>query len=502
MNTTIFTTSYYGNNYYLDLKKRLVGYAHPVLSFVDNYLKQHGTLDNIPDAIDIYGVGCVKKETINYYIKKHNFLSQHGLNINNKIGEIFDGALTSDMINYEIANLSQLTFEVTDSCNLNCKYCGYNDFYNGYDKRENNRLSFDVAKRIIDYIVEKWNSPLNNSYKGVSYISFYGGEPLLCIPLIKKIIEYINSLKINRKIIFSMTSNGLLINEYENFLVDNNIKLLISLDGNEYNNSYRVSHSGTPSFKKIFKNAKHLSTEYPEYFKDNVSFISVLHNRNSVEDIFYFFGREFKKTPSIIELNTSGIQEGKRKEFLQIYKNLREDLNQSEHYDEIVNELLVNSPDMRSLAIFMKQHSGVFFSSYIDLFNETDKDLSIPTGTCLPFSKKMFITVNGKILPCERIGHRFSLGTVTEKSVNINTKLISAKYNAYFNKLKNKCSSCYRNHSCSQCIFNLDDIDELKPKCKGYLNYEMFAEYFSQIISYLETHPDLYSTIINKIIIE
>jgi hypothetical protein len=68
MNTTIFTTSHYGNNYYLDFKKRLVGYAHPILSFVDNHLKQHGTLDNIPDAVDIDGVGRVNKETINYYI--------------------------------------------------------------------------------------------------------------------------------------------------------------------------------------------------------------------------------------------------------------------------------------------------------------------------------------------------------------------------------------------------------------------------------------------------
>lgn len=502
MNTTIFTTSHNGNSYYLDIKKQFVGYAHPILFFVDNYLKKHGSFDNIPDVVDFDGIGHVKKETIQYYIRKHNFLTQHGFNINNKKGEIFDGTITTDMINYEIANLSQLTFEVTDSCNLNCKYCGYNDLYYDYDKRENNKLSFDVAKRVIDYIVDKWNSPLNSSYKGISYISFYGGEPLLCIPLIGKIIEYINSLEINRRIIFSMTSNGLLIDKYEKFLVDNNIKLLISLDGNEYNNSYRVDHSGNPSFKKIFKNAKHLSSKYPEYFKDSVSFNSVLHNRNSVEDIFYFFGKEFKKTPSIIELNTSGIQEGKRKEFLKLYKNLREDLNQSEHYDEIVNELLVNSPDMRSLAIFMRQYSGVFFSSYVNLFNNPDKNLSIPTGTCLPFAKKMFITVNGKILPCERIGHRFSLGTVTKKSVNINLNQISAKYNAYFNKLKNKCSNCYRNHSCSQCIFSLDDIDELKPKCKGYLNYEMFAEHFSQIISYLENHPDLYSTIIDKITIE
>ena len=502
MKSTIFTTSQKGNNYYMDFKKQVVGYAHPVLFLVDSYEKQYGAFDNIPDSIDIEGVRHINKETIQYYIKKHNFLKQHGLHSTRKNGENYNGTITPKMIDYEIANLSQLTFEVTDSCNLNCKYCGYSDFYYDYDKRDNNTLSFDVAKRIIDFVVGKWNSSLNSSYKGISYISFYGGEPLLCVPLIKKIIKYINSLEINRKIIFSMTSNGLLIDKYEDFLVDNDIKLLISLDGNEYNNSYRVNHSGASSFKKIYDNIKQLAEKYPEYFKESVSFNSVLHNRNSVEDIIMFIGKEFKKTASIIELNSTGIRKEKIEEFKQTYKNFKEDLKQSEHYEKIVDELLINAPDIRSLAIFMRQHSGVFFSSYSDLFNDGEKDLSLPTGTCLPFAKKMFITVNGKILPCERIGHRFSLGTVTEDSIILDTKFISDKYNSYYDKLKNKCSNCYRNRSCVQCIFNLDDIDEIKLQCNGYLNYEMFAESFSQIISYLEEHPDLYNTIIEKIVLE
>ncbi len=32
--------------------------------------------------------------------------------------------------------LSQLVFEVTDYCNLNCKYCGYGELYQGYYLRK------------------------------------------------------------------------------------------------------------------------------------------------------------------------------------------------------------------------------------------------------------------------------------------------------------------------------------------------------------------------------
>lgn len=44
--------------------------------------------------------------------------------------------ITVDDIKYQLANLRQLTFEVTDVCNLCCKYCAYGEFYNDYDKRE------------------------------------------------------------------------------------------------------------------------------------------------------------------------------------------------------------------------------------------------------------------------------------------------------------------------------------------------------------------------------
>ncbi len=34
---------------------------------------------------------------------------------------------TPNMVRYNLINLRQLVFEVTDACNLNCKYCAYSD---------------------------------------------------------------------------------------------------------------------------------------------------------------------------------------------------------------------------------------------------------------------------------------------------------------------------------------------------------------------------------------
>ena len=48
--------------------------------------------------------------------------------------------ISSEDIRYQLANLRQITFEVTDACNLKCKYCGYGYFYYDHHKRENKKI--------------------------------------------------------------------------------------------------------------------------------------------------------------------------------------------------------------------------------------------------------------------------------------------------------------------------------------------------------------------------
>jgi uncharacterized protein len=59
--------------------------------------------------------------------------------------------VTPARIQSQLSNLSLLTFEVTDACNLKCKYCGYGEFYDDYDKREDKFLPFEKAVAVIDY---------------------------------------------------------------------------------------------------------------------------------------------------------------------------------------------------------------------------------------------------------------------------------------------------------------------------------------------------------------
>lgn len=71
--------------------------------------------------------------------------------------------ITADDIRTQVANLRQLTFEITDSCNLCCEYCAYGQFYHDYDKRENRKIDLLASLRLIDYLVNLWSSEYNVS---------------------------------------------------------------------------------------------------------------------------------------------------------------------------------------------------------------------------------------------------------------------------------------------------------------------------------------------------
>ena len=315
------------------------------------------------------------------------------------------------------------------------------------------------------------------------------------------IVDYIEQIKIpTKEFVFSMTTNATLLDKYIDYLVEKDFRLLLSLDGNKKNNSYRVTHSGKNSFGKVFQNIRLVQQKYPIFFESNINFNAVLHNLNNFEGVYEFIKREFGKKPRIGELNSTGIREDKKKLFLEIYHNRYDSLHKSRNYDKIEKDMFYNSPDTQELGIFLHQYSGNVFRSYNDLIFEPERKKNLPTGTCLPFSKKLFVTVNGKILPCERIGHQFALGQVTDAEVILDIEEIAAKYNKWFSKLSPQCSRCHNTKACVQCIFNQDNL-EGNPACKGFMNEETFQRYSDARLEHLRKNPHLYKKIMEEVLI-
>jgi uncharacterized protein len=404
------------------------------------------------------------------------------------------------LVALQLRNLRQIVFEVTDRCNLKCKYCGYGDFYDDYDLRTQKEMPFKTARLFIDYIINYWKNNPSVSTEQYIYIGFYGGEPLLNIRLIKSIVAYLKKIVLPyKKFQFGMTTNAILLNKHMDFLINNNFSLLISLDGNEFNHSYRVDNANRNSFEKVLNNIELLREKHPSFFSTNVNFNSVLHNRNSVAEIFHFIKNKFNKTPRITELNTSGIKPSMHQLFWKIYKNKEEDLHKEKNYNELQKELFLESGETRRLALFIHQYSGNVFENYNDLFLNKDNITHIPTGTCLPFGKKVFITVNGKILPCEKISQTYLLGKITEQEVLVDFDRIAEKYNNWYRKLENQCNKCFNKNGCTKCMFTIDNLDA--PICNQFMDKKRFEQMTRHNLDYLKNHPELYKRIMEDVII-
>ena len=135
--------------------------------------------------------------------------------------------------------MNDLILNITDACNLSCKYCFVN--------KKPHYISLETTLTAIDYAYS------NN----VKLIVFFGGEPLLCYnTIIVPAIKYIKQYNIN----ISITTNGTLLTpDKVDFLKENNCNILFSFDGTKSTQDYNRSNS----FDAVIKNIPYLLQQYP-----------------------------------------------------------------------------------------------------------------------------------------------------------------------------------------------------------------------------------------------
>ena len=504
MRNTFFLNSNGQNLYLLDKSNQQLLICHPLIQIFYELEKKGFEIAELIKNTELRNslneLKNYSEKEIMYYGKKYNYLLDNNFFSCSENQTEFN--LTNNSIKKALANLRQITFEVTDACNLNCKYCAYGELYGNYDKRKNSYLDFEKGKVIIDYLHAILNSSRNQGRNKKFYVSYYGGEPLLNMNFVKRITEYLKSKKFqNNQIVFSMTTNAVLLDKHIEYLVDNNFQILISLDGDRKNNEYRVFSNGSPSYDLILSNIIKLKNKYPKYFNESVQFNATLHNKNSVDSIYHFFKNKFNKTPSIGELSSSGIREDKRSKFNEMYENTSQSMNKSHHYMSIENDMFMQLPSLKLLGMFLHNHSGNVFKDYRNILFRSKYEKKLSTGTCIPFERKMFITVNGKILPCEKIGQQYVIGWLNGCKVDINIEFIKNFYKEKFNKIKHVCSSCYNFNNCKTCIFDLNIEDEY-PTCDGFMDRKAYKQFLSSIVSYLEFKPYLYKKIMDEVYID
>lgn len=154
------------------------------------------------------------------------------------------------------APLSTLVLNVTNKCNLSCKYC----YEYGEDK-----LAAPAATRFMDE---------STAFESVEFLlkrgghlprltlTFFGGETLLNFKVVRATVEYARrrARESDKKIDFSLTTNAtLLTDEIIGFLTENHVGVTISIDGpKEFQDRFRTYSNGAGSYDQILPRIKSL----------------------------------------------------------------------------------------------------------------------------------------------------------------------------------------------------------------------------------------------------
>lgn len=160
-----------------------------------------------------------------------------------------------------------VTFIVTKDCQLACKYCYL------VGKNEKERMSWEIAKAAIDYILDN-----EQEFKEESVIwDFIGGEPFLEIDLIDKICDYIKVQLFSKNhhwfnsYRFSFSTNGINYDseKVQNFIGKNreHLSIGITIDGtkrkHDLNRVWKGNGSERGSYEDVVRNIPLWLNQFP-----------------------------------------------------------------------------------------------------------------------------------------------------------------------------------------------------------------------------------------------
>lgn len=183
---------------------------------------------------------------------------------------------------------------LTKNCNLRCKYCLGETSNKGRHKCVS--MELNIAKSALVKFFDSIDS------KVIPYVVLYGGEPLLVPELvcqIVKVVEEIKQAKGQQASIFLFTNGTLVSKEIAEFLANNDVGVIVSIDGpEEIHNKMRLTKSGEGSF---FESSQGYLMLKNSGCKVGISTVVGPHNIDRVKEIVTYFCEEFG--PASIGLN-------------------------------------------------------------------------------------------------------------------------------------------------------------------------------------------------------
>jgi sulfatase maturation enzyme AslB (radical SAM superfamily) len=183
--------------------------------------------------------------------------------------------------------IERLMLVLTSQCNLRCGYCFQND-------KKPGRMEWDTLRGAIDLALRS-DRPTIELY-------FFGGEPLLEFPLVRRAVRYASSRRPRgRRLKFGIITNGLLLTpQVAAFLAAHRFETQISFDGVPEAQEIR----GRGTHRVLDETLVRLRRDHPRFFAKIAvtSTVTPATVRHMADSVAYFLARgvrDLTLSPSI-----------------------------------------------------------------------------------------------------------------------------------------------------------------------------------------------------------
>ena len=335
------------------------------------------------------------------------------------------GVLNSPATVYNLnctGEIKALCLHICHDCNLRCPYCFAKD---GTYNTPKDYMTFEVGAAAIDFLIEKSKNRQNLE------VDFFGGEPLMNMGVVKRIVEYANEKvkEAGKSIHFTMTTNGVLLGEENRrWLNDNMFNVVISIDGRpEVHDKLRVTpnHKGCQAL--VLENAK----EFRKIRGDKSYYIRGTFTANNLDfskDVLYLNDEGFDQIsvePVVLPQDDPlAIKEVDMGRVLDEYDVLAKEYIKRRKTDKWFN----------------------FFHFMIDL--KQGPCVYKRLRGCGAGNEYVAVTPTGDIYPCHQFAGQteYKMGSVLDRTFDTNAQKRFAECTVY---TKKGCSECVAKYYCS-----------------------------------------------------
>ncbi len=371
---------------------------------------------------------------------------------------------SSDFVAYHLnENINQMALQLTQQCNFRCSYCVYcaGDF-ELQRNHSSKRMSLETALNAVDFFAARCGNQQQPA------IAFYGGEPLLEFPLIQKVVAYAEKKLYGKKLTFAITTNAsLLTPDIARFFSAHNFLTTISLDGTPetHDRSRRFADSGQGSFTVICKNLKAVREECPDF---KFSFNVVIDPRYSCESLHRLFSKEepfcsAHVTSTLINDEYSVEKTVPSEIFLQqdrifMFKNYLAFRGVYDKESASRMSYVTLSDNIRRLQLRMKPARLL-------------PDVVAPGGPCIAGERRLFVSVDGNLYPCERVSETSQIMNIGNLWDGFDLQKVDKILNVA-QTTSEDCKNCWAFRHCMLCCRNSDNCGELsaelrRSQCSG-----------------------------------